>query len=86
MAGMTSADKNAMPFMGPFPSVMVVLGYWGQATVVLTPCSSHVVRVCSPSEGSANSSRSCRPWAQRHPPYQSRPIVGQVIESVWALA
>ena len=42
MAGMTSVDESAMPFVGIFPSVMGVLGYRGRAMVMLTPFLTYV--------------------------------------------
>ena len=36
-AGMASTDESAFPCVGPFPSVMGVLGYRGRAIEVLSP-------------------------------------------------
>jgi hypothetical protein len=42
MVGMSSADKSIVPYVGLFPSKIRVLGYWGQAMVVLTPYLTYV--------------------------------------------
>ena len=42
MAGMTSADESAMPFVVAFPSEMGSFGYQGLVMVLLTPFLTHV--------------------------------------------
>jgi hypothetical protein len=48
-----------MPIVGPFPSMMGVLGYRGRAMVVLDSLFNLIAQVYSPSKGSVNSLGSC---------------------------